>query len=110
MYDIYILTNFTDKVMYIGMTNNLMRRLYEHKNSSIEGFTKKYHVHKLVYYEEYKTPMEAIKREKQLKNWSRSKKDSLIKNVNPAFNDLADQLFPGVFSNIYPQDSSTSSE
>ncbi|MBQ4598293.1 MAG: GIY-YIG nuclease family protein [Clostridia bacterium] len=110
MYYIYILTNFTDKVMYIGMTNNLMRRLYEHKNACVEGFTKKYHVHKLVYYEAYKTPLEAIKREKQLKTWSRNKKDALVKNTNPAFHDLANELFPDMFNNISPQDSSTSSE
>lgn len=110
MYYIYILTNFTDKVMYIGMTNNLMRRIYEHKHSCIDGFTKKYHVHKLVYYEVYKTPLEAIKREKQLKTWSRNKKDALVKNTNPAFRDLANELFPGIFNAISPQDSSTSSE
>lgn len=60
MYYIYILTNHTNKVMYIGMTNDLQRRLHEHKNELIEGFTKKYHVHKLVYYEEFSSPQHAI--------------------------------------------------
>ena len=110
MYYIYILTNFTNKVMYIGMTNNLLRRIYEHKNALVDGFTKKYHVNKLVYYEEYKTTLDAIKREKQLKNWSRSKKDCLVKTTNPSFIDLSTVLFPDVFNNISPQDSSTSSE
>ena len=110
MYYTYILTNFTDKVMYIGITNNLFRRIYEHKSALIDGFTKKYRVNKLVYYEEYKTPLDAIKREKQLKKWSRSKKDSLVKTMNPTFDDLSAILFPDVFNNISPQDSSTSSE
>ena len=60
MYYIYILTNHTNKVMYIGMTNDLQRRLHEHKNELIEGFTQKYHVHKLVYYEEFSSPQHAI--------------------------------------------------
>ena len=60
MYYIYILTNKNDKVMYGGVTNNLKRRLYEHKNELVEGFTKKYHVHKLVYYEAYKNVKDAI--------------------------------------------------
>ena len=97
MYYVYILTNCTDKVMYIGMTNNLKRRVYEHKNMLLEGFTKKYKVHKLVYYEDFKDPTAAIKREKQLKKWSRSKKDALVKESNPMLQDLTYILFPGEF-------------
>ena len=66
-YYVYILTNWNDKVMYIGMTNDLQRRLYEHKNELIEGFTKRYKVHKLVYFEETTDVKAAIEREKQLK-------------------------------------------
>ena len=74
MYYVYIMTNVTDKVMYIGMTNNLFRRVYEHKNSLVDGFTKRYRVHKLVYYEEYSQVKDAIKREKSLKGISRARK------------------------------------
>ena len=95
MYYIYILTNVTNKVMYVGMTNDLRRRIYEHKNELLDGFTKKYHVHKLVYYEEHKEPMVAIKREKQLKSLLRIKKNELVETINPEWKDLTDDLFPG---------------
>ncbi|MBR4950156.1 MAG: GIY-YIG nuclease family protein [Clostridia bacterium] len=98
MYSVYILTNKTDKVMYIGVTNDLQRRLYEHKNELIDGFTKKYHVHKLVYYESYKDVKDAILREKKLKGLLRMKKNELVESVNPDWNDLSDELFPGVFN------------
>ena len=75
--------------MYIGVTNDLRRRLYEHKNEQIEGFTKKYHVHKLVYFEEYSDISQAIEREKKLKKWRREKKDWLIRGLNPEMRDLA---------------------
>ena len=87
MYYVYILTNKTDAVMYIGVTNDLRRRLYEHKNEQIEGFTKKYHVHKLVYFEEYSEVNDAIAREKQLKRWVRSKKNWLVETKNPNWDD-----------------------
>ena len=90
MYYVYILTNKTDTVMYIGVTNDLRRRLYEHKNEQIEGFTKKYHVHKLVYFEEYSEVNDAIAREKQLKRWVRRKKDALINKTNPLWLDLSE--------------------
>ncbi len=77
MYYVYILTNKTYAVMYIGVTNDLHRRLYEHKNEQIEGFTKKYHIHKLVYFEEYSEINDAIAREKQLKHWTREKRIGL---------------------------------
>ena len=73
MYYTYILTNKTNTVLYIGMTNDLHRRLYEHKNELLGGFTKKYHIHKLVYYEGFASPQHAIAREKQLKKWIKLK-------------------------------------
>ena len=91
-YYIYILTNWNDKVMYIGVTNNLKRRVYEHKNEVIDGFTKKYHVHKLVYYETTTDVKAALEREKQLKGWKREKKDSLVTDMNPNWKDLYDEI------------------
>ena len=88
MYYVYILTNKTNAVMYIGMTNDLQRRLCEHQNEQLEGFTKKYHVHKLVYVEEYTQSNDAISREKQLKKWRRSKKNWLVERQNPSWDDL----------------------
>ena len=97
MYYVYILTNKTNKVMYIGITNDLRRRLYEHKNSLIDGFTKKYQVHKLVYYEAYGEATQAISREKSLKGLLRVKKNLLVESINPDYDDLSYKLFPGVF-------------
>ena len=74
MYYVYMLTNKSNAVLYIGVTNNLQRRLYEHKNELLEGFTKKYHLHKLVYFESYKNVNDAILREKKLKGLLRAKK------------------------------------
>ena len=88
-YYVYILTNNRGNVMYVGVTNNLTRRLYEHKNGLIDGFTKRYNVHKLVYFEQTCDINEAIAREKQLKGWSRAKKNALIKNANPQWRDLS---------------------
>ena len=89
MYFIYILTNFSNSVLYIGITNNLKRRLYEHKHKLVNGFTKKYNVNKLIYYEHSDDILSAISREKQLKNWSREKKIILINKLNPSWNDLS---------------------
>ena len=91
-YYIYILSNWNDKVIYIGVTNNLKRRVYEHKNEIIDGFTKKYHVHKLVYYETTTEVKAALEREKQLKGWKREKKDSLVTDMNPNWKDLYDEI------------------
>lgn len=88
MYYVYILTSYSNKVMYIGMTNDLKRRITEHKNEQIDGFTKQYHVKKLVYFEEHSNPNEAIKREKELKGWRREKKNNLVKTMNPEWKDL----------------------
>ena len=89
MYYVYILTNQTDNVMYIGVTNDLERRLYEHKHHLIEGFTRNYRVDKLVYFEETSDVMAAIEREKQLKKWRRAKKNALVQQTNPLWRDLS---------------------
>ena len=88
-YYVYILTNENGHVMYIGVTNNLQRRLYEHRNGVFEGFTKQYNVHKLVYYEMTEDVRSALAREKQLKKWSRKKKDALVETMNPEWKELA---------------------
>ena len=75
--------------MYVGVTGNLLRRLYEHKNGVYEGFTKKYHVHKLVYFEETSDVYAALIREKQLKGLLRSKKNALVETMNPDWHDLS---------------------
>jgi putative endonuclease len=90
-YFVYILTNWNDKVMYIGVTSNLPKRIYEHKHELVDGFTKTYHVHKLVYYEETPDVRAAILREKQLKRWRREKKNSLVETMNPTWKDLSEE-------------------
>ncbi|MDD5415393.1 MAG: GIY-YIG nuclease family protein [Candidatus Daviesbacteria bacterium] len=87
-YYIYILTNFRNTVLYTGITNNLIRRVYEHKQKSVAGFTQKYNIDKLVYFEVFQDPENAIKREKTIKNLLRRKKIELIKSKNPNFKDL----------------------
>lgn len=87
-YFVYIVTNKLNTVLYIGITSNLIKRVYEHKNKSVDGFTKKYHVDKLVYYEIFDDPENAIRREKTIKNLLRRKKFELIQNANPVFKDL----------------------
>ncbi|MBN1325916.1 GIY-YIG nuclease family protein [Candidatus Falkowbacteria bacterium] len=89
-YCVYIMTNKIDSVDYTGITNDLFRRVYEHKTHFNEkSFTSKYNINKLVYFEEYNNPKQAINREKQIKGLSREKKFNLIKTINPNFNDLA---------------------
>ena len=88
MYYVYVLVNKTNEVMYVGVTNDLGRRVREHKAELIDGFTKTYHVHKLVYFEEYSDVHRAIRREKQLKGWRREKKNALVESKNPEWNDL----------------------
>ena len=92
-YYVYILTNDLHSVFYIGVTNNLIRRIYEHKNKLVEGFTKKYNLIYLVFFEECIDIRSAIEREKQLKNWHRDWKINLIKSVNPTLADLSLNLF-----------------
>jgi len=89
MYYVYILTNWDDSVMYIGVTSNLERRLYEHRNHLVEGFTQKYNVGKLVYFETTSDVRAALEREKQLKKWRREKKNALVETVNPQWLDLS---------------------
>ena len=89
MYYVYFLTDWDDSVLYIGVTNNLPRRLYEHRNGLVDGFTKKYNVHKLVYYEYTNDAYSAISREKQLKKWTRAKKNALVVKENPQWRDLS---------------------
>ena len=91
-YYVYILTNKSNNVLYIGVTNDLVRRIYEHKNKMIGGFTKKYNLTKLVYYEATTDVRSAIEREKQLKNWHREWKVNLIKELNPEWKDLGEML------------------
>ncbi len=78
--------------IYTGMTSDLIRRVYDHKKEILEGFTKKYHLHKLVYFEVFSTPLQAIIREKQIKNMKRQEKLDLIKSKNPNFKDLYNQI------------------
>ena len=91
-YYIYILASKKNGTLYIGVTNNLVKRIYEHKNNLVEGFTKKYKVHELVYYEQTESTESAIKREKQLKNWHRKWKVALIEKFNPTWKDLYNEL------------------
>lgn len=93
MYYTYIMTNWNNKVLYIGVTNNLIRRVFEHKDKQIKGFTSKYNINKLVFFEEHSEAKQAINREKQLKGWKRDKKNLLIESVNPEWIDLYDSLF-----------------
>ncbi len=88
-YYVYIITNKKNGTLYIGMTNSIERRVYEHSSGLNEGFTKRYGLSILVYCEFYKYVNDAIKREKQLKNWKRDWKISLIEEDNPNWNDLA---------------------
>ncbi len=87
-YYVYILSNYS-KMLYIGVTNDLERRVYEHKKKLKEGYTKKYNLYMLVYYEDTDDIGRAIEREKQLKGWRRSKKVALIESVNPKWIDMA---------------------
>ena len=83
-----MLSNYKRNVLYIGVTGNLVKRIWEHKEELVEGFTKKYHIHDLVYFEFFDNPESAIKREKQLKKWSRKKKNTLVAKLNPTLKDL----------------------
>jgi len=89
VYYVYILTNKNNTVLYIGVTNDLKRRIYEHKNKLLEGFTKKYNINKLVYFEETNDIKSAIAREKQLKGYTRFKKENLINLQNNEWKDLS---------------------
>lgn len=89
---VYILTNDNNTTLYIGVTNNLVRRIWEHKNEIIKGFTARYNLHKLVYFETYENEITAITREKYLKKCYRKTKNKLITEMNPQWNDLYDDM------------------
>jgi len=91
-YFLYIMTNKSNNVLSTGVTNDLKRRIYEHKAKLISGFTKKYNVNKLVYYEVFGDAYNAISREKQIKSGSRQKKINLVNNLNPKWSDLYNEL------------------
>ena len=92
-YFIYIVTNKNKTVLYIGVTNDLQRRIYEHEHGLILGFTKKYNCHYLVYYEHFQQIVDAIEREKILKKWRRDKKEKLITEFNPKWNFLNETIY-----------------
>lgn len=91
-YYIYIMTNRHNTVLYTGVTNNLIRRIYEHKKKLASGFTKRYNINKLVYYEIFQDAYNAISREKQIKSGSRQKKIDLINRLNPEWKDLYKEI------------------
>ena len=88
----YIMANAKNSTLYIGVTSNLVKRVYEHKNDLVEGFTKQYKIHNLVYFEMCDNAEVAIKREKQLKTWERSWKIALIEKNNPTWKDLYQKI------------------
>ena len=93
-YYVYILTNKNNNVLYTGITNEIERRIYEHKNKLVDGFTKKYNLKKLVYFEETNDVVSALQREKQLKKWSRTWKMRLIEKEDKNWNDLSKNWIP----------------
>lgn len=91
-YYVYLLTNWNNKVIYVGITNDLERRIYEHKEKLVKGFTDKYNVNKLVYYEQTPDINAALNREKEIKKWRREKKNRLVVNTNPLWRDLSEDF------------------
>lgn len=91
-YYVYILANKKNGTLYVGITSDLAKRVWEHKNKVVEGFTKKYSVDKLVYFDEFDSPQDAIVREKQIKNWHRQWKINQIEKENPKWIDLYDSI------------------
>jgi putative endonuclease len=91
-YFVYLMTNRNRDVLYIGMTNNLERRVAEHQTHALRGFTDKYNVTTLVYFESFDDPTSAIAREKQFKGWTRKKKDALVEKTNPVWKDLSQEF------------------
>lgn len=92
-YHVYILTNKHNTVLYTGVTNSIERRMHEHKHRPIEGFSRKYYLTKLAYYEYYENMEEAITREKQIKGWKRLKKIAVVESTNPNRKDLSTDWF-----------------
>jgi putative endonuclease len=91
-YYVYILSNKYHTVYYIGVTNNIVKRVFEHKHKLADSFTKKYNISELLYFEDYSDIKEALNREKQIKDYRRSKKLSLIEKLNPGYKDLYDEI------------------
>ena len=91
-YYVYMLTNAQRSVVYIGVTSDLEGRFYEHRSAETSGFTQRYRVDKLIYYEDYPEILAAIAREKQLKGWTRAKKNALVATLNPCWRDLGEEL------------------
>ena len=91
-YYVYLMTNWNNKVMYIGITNNLERRIFEHKQKVGQGFTEKYNINKLVYYEQTSDIIEVLNREKEIKKWRREKKNKLVVKTNPIWRDLSEDF------------------
>lgn len=92
LYSVYLMASKSREVLYVGVTNNLLRCILEHQEKKGNGFTKKYNVTRLVYFEETKNVMAAIDREKEIKKWRREKRNHLIEEMNPEWDDLAEQL------------------
>ncbi|MFH1132797.1 MAG: GIY-YIG nuclease family protein [Pseudomonadota bacterium] len=90
-YYVYFLANWNNRVLYVGVTSNLERRIWEHKNKLVKGFTEKYNANKLVYVEEHNDIWDAIGREKQIKKWRREKKNYLVAQANPSWRDLSEE-------------------
>lgn len=90
---VYMMTNRSRVVLYTGITNNLERRVWEHQNSAVRGFTKRFKVDRLVYYENFSDARSAIDREKEIKAWRREKKNTLVESLNLNWDDLGRKLF-----------------
>ena len=93
-YYVYLLTNWNNKVLYTGVTSNLEGRVYQHKNKLIKGFTEKYNINKLVYFEQTSDIESAITREKEIKHWRREKKNMLVESTNKEWQDLSKRWYP----------------
>jgi len=91
-YYIYLMTNWNHRVMYVGVTNDLVRRVYEHKNKLMEGFTSRYNIKKLVYFENTGDIHTTLAREKEIKRWRRDKKDALVQALNSDWRDLSEDF------------------
>ncbi len=92
---VYVMSNRSRAVLYTGITKDLARRVWQHKNHVVKGFTSKYKLDRLVYYEQFADPISAITREKEIKAWRREKKNDLVRKLNPKWEDLAKKLFGG---------------
>jgi len=92
-YYVYLITNQNNKVLYTGVTSNLERRIFEHKNKLVKGFTEKYNVNKLVYFEQTSDVYSALNREKEIKGWLRIKKNELVESKNSTWSDLSDNWY-----------------